>query len=308
MTEKKSSSDSQIYPFEIFAIIWSHKLLIVICIIFSISWASYKLSGMEREYTAVAIFKLENSSTNSNASMTNEVGAIAAIAGLGSVQVSNTDVLLERMMNKEFILHAIRQLSLEDDAYFNTYNAPAIEPWWKLKIKSFRGLHMIERNHSQYVTSSIVSNYLKNVKAQKTEADAIVISFTHKDAKKAAKYANLLIKVVNQLTVTEKEAASNERLAYLSETLADALQEVETSEQKLKVFLLKNNVRADERIEFSSQELDKLRMERKEVSEISHVLKVIKEYINKGVLNNSSYKKLRSKYPLIDAIKFRQIL
>ena len=308
MTETNSSKVDHINLFEIFKIAWSHKLLIATCISFAIGFGSFVISGMEKKYTAKAIFKLETPSGNSSIPMNEDIGAIAALAGIGGLSTDSTDVLLERMLNKEFILKTSKELSLEDDKFFNTYKAPSVDPLWKSKIKSFLGRNVIERDHSQYITATIVRNYLANVKLEKTEAGAIEISLSHKDAKKASEYANLIMDIVKKLIKTEKQAASDERLAYLTETLADALQEVETSEKNLKEFSLNNTFRAEESFVSSSLELDKLRMERKEVREISSVLNVIQTYINNGSLDTSSYKKLRADYPLVDDVKFRQIL
>jgi len=308
MTETNSSKLNQINLFEIFAIVWAHKVLISTCVLLAVGYASFKISGIERKYTAKAIFQIGNSSSNSGIAMTEEIGAIAAMAGIGGLSKDSTDILLERMLNKEFILMASEELSLKNDKFFNTYTARSVDPLWKSKIKSFLGINVIEKDHSQYVTASIVGSYLANVKLVKTEAGAIEISFTHKDAQKASEYANLIMDIVKKLIKTEKEAASNERLGYLTETLADALQEVETSEKNLKEFTLNNTFRAEESFVSSSVELDKLRMERKEVQEISFVLDIIQTYVSKESLDTSLYNKLRADYPLVDDVKFRQIL
>ena len=72
--------------------------------------------------------------------------------------------------------------------------------------------------------------------------------------------------------------------------------------------MLNNTYGAEDSFLFSSFKLDELRKERKEVSEISSVLNIIQTYIDRGSLDTSSYKKLRSEYPLVDDVKFRQIL
>ena len=70
---------------------------------------------MERKYTAKAIFKLETPSSGSSFQMSQEVGAIAAMAGIGGFRADSTDILLERMLNKEFVLIATKELSLEKE-------------------------------------------------------------------------------------------------------------------------------------------------------------------------------------------------
>ena len=124
MTETNFNKINQINLFEIFAIIWSHKILMVISILFSISYGSFKISGIERLYTAKAIFKLETPSSSPSIPMNEEVGAIAALAGISGLSADSTDILLERMSNKEFILLVSKNLALENDKFFNTYTAP----------------------------------------------------------------------------------------------------------------------------------------------------------------------------------------
>ena len=311
MTETKSENGNQISLSEIFAIIWAHKLLIAACILIAISFGSQRISQMERLYTAKVIFKLQDNSNNSSiTAQSSELGALASIAGLSGLTSSTTDILLERMQNREFILNASQYLLLENDKFFNTYNQQPVDKTQSSKIKTLLGIKGDKRNrdHSLYVTNQIVNNFLSNVKAVKTEADAIKISFSHAEPQMAAIYANGVMEFVKELVTNEKVAASEEKLAYLSETLADALQDVASSGETLKNFLLNNNIRAEESFVFSSFSLDKLRMERAEVAEIFSVLKIIRIFVEKENLDASSYRKLRADYPLIDAIKFRQIL
>ena len=56
---------------------------------------------------------------------------------------------------------------------------------------------------------------------------------------------------------------------YLSETLADALQEMETAEENLKNYALENSALAQEIFITDSLKLDEMRMEKRKVTEIS---------------------------------------
>ena len=98
------------------------------------------------------------------------------------------------------------------------------------------------------------------------------------------------------------------RLSYLSETLADALQEMETAQKNLKEYALKNSAMARENFMSGSLKLDELRMERIEAKEISDVLVVIENLIKKSNLNKTAYEDLRKSYPIVDDVKFRRIL
>ena len=56
----------------------------------------------------------------------------------------------------------------------------------------------------------------------KLPSGAISISVTHKDAEMAAKYTNGLMEKIRQLVEIENKDSLEQRLAYLSETLADS--------------------------------------------------------------------------------------
>ena len=63
----------------------------------------------------------------------------------------------------------------------------------------------------------------------------ISISVTHKPDN-IADYANAFMEQIRQLINDENKTKQELRLSYLSETLADAIQEVETTQKNLKDF------------------------------------------------------------------------
>ena len=107
------------------------------------------------------------------------------------------------------------------------------------------------------------------------ETGIISIAVTHKEPKLAANYANSIMEQIRNLIESEDAMAQELRLSYLSETLADALQEMETAQKNLKEYALKNSAMARENFMSGSLKLDELRMERIEAKEISDVLVVI---------------------------------
>ena len=108
--------------------------------------------------------------------------------------------------------------------------------------------------------------------------------------------------------LVEENSKPRTRLNYLSETLADALQEVEKSQENLKNYSLKNSALAQENFISDSLTLDQLRMEKRKVTEIADLLYIINNFVRSGNLDNSSYEELRSNHPLVDDINFRRIL
>ena len=100
------------------------------------------------------------------------------------------------------------------------------------------------------------------------------------------------------LVETENRKAQELKLSYLSETLADALQDMEAAQQNLKEYALKNSALAQENFISGSLKLDALRMEKREVMDISKVLNVVSNLIQSGNTSNEAYNNLRSTYPI----------
>ena len=70
----------------------------------------------------------------------------------------------------------------------------------------------------------------------------------------------------------ESAAAQTRQLNYLSETLADALQEMEVAQANLKNYTLKNSSLAQENFITDTLKLDDFRVDKRKVKEISDLL------------------------------------
>ena len=113
---------------------------------------------------------------------------------------------------------------------------------------------------------------------------------------------------IRQLVEDESNASQALRLNYLSETLADALQDMEKVQENLKNYALENSAMAQENFISDSLKLDQIRMEQRKVKEIADLLSIIESFIRSGNLDDNSYEILRSNHPLVDDIEFRRIL
>ena len=158
------------------------------------------------------------------------------------------------------------------------------------------------------IENNVLHNYRENVVFELTDSGAIEILVTHIDSEKASYYANSFMEQVRQMVEKESRAAQEHRLNYLSETLADALQEMEKAQKNLKDYALANSAMAQENFISDSLKLDQLRMEQRKVKEIADLLNIIEEFVKSGNLDNNSYEALQSNYPLIDDVDFRRIL
>ena len=113
---------------------------------------------------------------------------------------------------------------------------------------------------------------------------------------------------IRSLVEDENTAAQSLRLSYLSETLADALQDMEEAQKDLKDYALENSAMAQKNFISGSLKLDEIRMEKRKVEEIANLLYILENMVKSENLDDNSYEILRSNHPLVDDIDFRRIL
>ena len=309
MSHNSNLENDEIDLSELFAALWSHKLLITLFTGLSIFLAGYYALTTEKKFLAKSVFQIEQKASNSGFNLSGELGTLATLAGFSGAQAtSSAYILLERVTSREFIIDMQKKFSIERDLYFNTYNPNYRDPFWKATIKKIIGWQETELEKNAIIESNVLGNYRKNVLFELTDSGAIEISVTHSDPQKAAYYANSFMEEIRKLVEEESNAFQALRLNYLSETLADALQEMEEAQKNLKNYARTNSVMAQENFISDSLKLDEIRMERRKVQEISDLLSVIENLIQSGNLDSNSYEALRSNNPLVDDIDFRRIL
>jgi uncharacterized protein involved in exopolysaccharide biosynthesis len=155
MSEQNFQNDDEIDLSELFASLWSHKILIAFITVVSIFLSGFFAITAEKQYEATAVFDIEQSKSG-GLNLGGELGALASIAGFGSSVSSGTDLLLERIKSREFILKANQQLSLSEDKLFNTYNPEAKDPAWKALIKTLIGWQTPIRTKQLMVQEAVI--------------------------------------------------------------------------------------------------------------------------------------------------------
>ena len=103
-------NDDEIDLSELFFTLWAYKLLIAVISAASLFAAGYYALTTDKEYTAKAIFQIEQSDTGGGFSLGGDLGGLAALAGLAGAVTSGTDALIERAQAREFILEANTKL------------------------------------------------------------------------------------------------------------------------------------------------------------------------------------------------------
>ena len=310
MSQNPNFEDGEFDLGELLAALWAHKFLVILVTGLSIILAGYYVINAEKKFTARAIFQISQSNPGSNFSFPKDMGALASIAGIKTAGGSSSlESLLERVDGREFILNFNNKHSIDQDPYFNTYNPDHEDPTWKATLKKLIGWQKSQREKNAIFEHNIVVNYRKNIGFSKAKkSDTITISVTHVDPLKAANYANNIMEEVKLLVETDSVEAQKSQMNYLSETLADALLEMETAEKNLKNYALENSALAEEIFISDSLKLDQIRMEKRKVIEISRLLTVIESLVKTGNLDRSSYESLQSNHPLVADIDFRRIM
>jgi len=311
MSNNSDIEDDELGPRELLAVLWSHKILITLFTGLSIFLAGHHALTTEKKFTAKAVFQIEQTDTSSNFNLPKELGGLASLAGIADLgNMSSSEILLERATGREFIINVQRKFSLDQDPYFNSYitGSEYKDPFWKATIKKIIGWQKTELEKKAIIEFNVLKGFRENVLFELTEGGAIVISVTHANPQKASFYANNVMEEIRQMVESESKTAQDLRLTYLSETLADALQEMEDAQKNLKNYALENSALAQENFISDSLKLDQIRMEKRKVQEIADLLSVIESLIKSANLDSKSYEALRSSNPLVDDINFRRIL
>ncbi|MFL2765843.1 MAG: GumC family protein [Paracoccaceae bacterium] len=311
MSQNSYIEDDAIDISELFASLWSHKILITLFTGLSIFLAGYYALTTEKKFKAGATFSIEKKDGGGGFNISGELSALASLAGFSSGDVSSSiDALLERATKREFIIDMNEKFSIEHDPYFNSYDPDADDkdPFWKATIKQIIGWQKTNFEKKAIIEKNVINSFRDNVEFEQTDGGAISISVTHADPQKASDYANNFMEEIRRLVKDESTSAQDLRLNYLSETLADALQEMEEAQKNLKNYALKNSAMAQENFISDSLKLDQIRMEKRKVLEITNLLSIIEDLLKSGNLDGESYEALRLSHPLIDDIEFRRIL
>ena len=89
------------------------------------------------------------------------------MAGIDAGTFSESEVLLERIMGREFILDLSKKLSLEQDQFFLNYKPHSADPTWKSALKTLIGLENSVPDE-RYLKEKMIKQLSKNVIKTKT--------------------------------------------------------------------------------------------------------------------------------------------
>ena len=306
MSEYVSAEADEIDLGELFRTLWAYKIFIaVISGIFLVGAGYYALTA-DKEYTTKAVF-LAPTEKQGGLSLGGELGGLAALAGLSAGSNSSLGAVLERVQSREFILAAADKLDFASDPDFNDYDPDAVDPLWKATLKNLIGWVSAE-DVDAIVERNVLENYRELIQVSETDGGALEVSVTNTYPARAADYANALMDMITQMMEREQKAETDERLAYLSDTLATSLVDVERTQEALAEFSMENGVTPEQSLISESSDLERYRREREATEEFLLVVDALTHAITSGETSPEAFEDLRAAHPAVDDVRFRRIL
>jgi len=300
--------DDEIDLSELFLTLWAYKFLIATITTAALFVSGYKALTANKEYTAKAIFQIQQSNGSTNLSLGQELTNLAALAGLRGDTISSTGTLIEIGSTREFILELNRDLAFENDPYFNTYDPNYVEPLWKSAIKALIGWQRIKHEERAIIEEYIVSNYITAVSFESTGNGILSVSVVHEDPNSAAAYANGVMAKLQQVIERKKNQETEQRLNYLSDMLAGALIDLEQAQKNLADFSMENSGSPQVSLDIDAAKLLRLRENIDVVEKFLLILPDLRVAINANTVDADTYNTIRAQHPLIDDVRFRRIM
>ena len=300
------SADDEIDLRELFMVLWAFKTFIACVCAVSIVIAGYYALNANKEFTSTAVFNLDNNQS-SGLSLGGDLGALANLAGLSSG--ASTSTLPEEQINGRIFIKKIdKKLDFQADPYFNNYNPKSIDPIWKSTIKRAIGWQTSTIDVQEAIWQGISNTYLQNVALSTTDGGSLKIKVTHANAGRAAEIANRIMQEIISDIKKKKDHQQDSQLAYLSNTLAGALSDLEIAQSSLKVFALESSALPLESFAAGSLQLDALRDQLRRTTELQGAIADLSQLLNDGATNQSDYQLLRQRFPIVDQVEFRRVM
>lgn len=293
---------------EMFLVLWHFKILIFITCFLGAIISGYYALNTEKIYKSSVIFKM--------ADYENEKGGIpeqfSSLVGFGKLPVDRNNTgrfLQEKIKGRIFIEKIDELLDLKNDTFFNSYDGrKVIDPFWKAIIKRLINYESVNLNINEIIWQGIVKKFNGNITTDIMEAGIIRIDVSHKNALRASIIANTISEIILSENYNDYKKGLDNQSEYLTNALANALNELEVSQEKLKVFAIKNSALPLENFSVGSIKLDSLRDQLDYTIQLFHAAAELEKIMLKKTINTNDYIYLKNKFPIVDQIEFRRIL
>jgi uncharacterized protein involved in exopolysaccharide biosynthesis len=292
---------------ELFITLWAYKLFIATTCALGIVFGGYYALNANKIFVSTAIFKLAKERSNSfsfDGGALSSLGLLSNIGGGIGASVISSDQVIGRI----FIEKLDEKLNFQADPYFNSFNPNSVDPIWKSLLKRVIGWQKSPTDAQEAIWQGIAKKYTKNITLDQTLEGSLKIEVAHEIPQRAAEIANVIMDTLISDQKNKKDKEQNQRLSYLSNTLAKALIDLETSQSNLKEFTLKNSALPLESFAARSLELDALRIQLSRTSELHEAVAALSLMIQNKTTDQNNYLTLRQKFPIVDQVEFRRVM
>lgn len=291
---------------ELFLTLWAYKFLIAFICALSIVYSGYIVLNTDKKYTSTAIFRLDKGVDN-NVAFNSQFGTIAKITGLSS-NIDNENLSKDLLNGRIFIEKLDSKLNFQSDTYYNTFDPNSVDPTWKSIIKRAIGWQKPLTDPQEAIWQGIVNTYNNSIVIEETKSGSTKIMVTHMNPQRASEIANVIMTEIISSTRNKRNTEQDQRLSYLSNTLAEALSDLEISQSNLKEFALKNSALPLESFAAGSLQLEALREQLSRTSELHEAVAALAIMLKNKTTSHSNYLALRKSFPIIDQVEFRRVL
>lgn len=285
------------------AILSGWRYIAVSCAV-CVSLSALYVVNVKPTFEARAVFELK--SPGGGPSISSEYAGIASMAGI-SLGDKKSKGVFDRLVGRDFIIRLSRDVSLEDDYFFNPPKSEAT----LLSLDNIKSLLSSGVNGDDQIDpfDSIRAAYIEAVSVSETKNGSIQVSVTHNDASRAAVIANAIVsRLVKELSEEEKQT-QREQLTYLSDQLADALAEMEATKKSVADFALTNSLSSPSAFATRSELMFDLREQLRRTQEMALAVKELSSVMSsESSLTQDDYEKLRLSSPIIDDVDFRRLI
>ena len=298
-------TDDEIDLAEVFASLWAHKLAIsFFTAVAIVIGGAYALTA-PRVYVATTSFVFAE---NGGSSSLDQLSSLAALAGISAGAGQSQGLSLEEVLSSRLFIKKVSDATnLIGDVTFNeTQGPPTLTPW-KETLKTLLGVESAQISLARRQAENIVKSFAKIVTLNDLKSGAQTVSVKHSDPERAAEIANSVLDLLIIEVETKQEEAHSTRLNYLSSSLADALQQLDSTQENLKDYALSNNILSVEAFASQSVALDNLRKTRVDTIALRSAADAVSAQIVGGSTTPETLKNLRARHVVLDDASFRRL-
>lgn len=297
-------ADDEVDLAEVFASLWAHKLAISFFTAAAIAIGGAYALTAPRVYVATTSFVFAGNRYTSSLGQFSSLAALAGIPmGSKATGLSLGDVLSSRL----FIKKVSDATNLIGDVEFNKTQGPPTLTAWKETLKAFLGLKSAPVSLARRQAENVFNSFSKFVTLNDLESGSQSISVKHSDPERAAEITNSVLDLLIKEVETNQDEVQSTRLSYLSSSLADALQQLDRTQENLKDYALSNNILSVEAFASQSVALDNLRKTRVDTIALRYAADAVTAEVVDGSTTPETLKNLKARHVVLDDASFRRL-